>query len=144
MGESCSVGVDAGGHVLAVSPATGEAAGAGLGAGVGGRARMTTLGRPFCWPCRHYRPPEYPPGMIKGDWSNGTCAAFPEGIPSLITAGGFDHREPHPDDNGVRFETADQDRTGWNDEQVQDFLNHSLQRFRQRQSRARALGTEMG
>lgn len=31
------------------------------------------------------------------------CAAFPGGIPDEILFGGFDHREAHPDDNGIRF-----------------------------------------
>ncbi len=49
---------------------------------------------PMCWICRHY------------DDSAGVmaCAAFPEGIPQPIIDFEFDHREPHPDDNGVQFE----------------------------------------
>ncbi|MCC7494988.1 MAG: hypothetical protein IT204_21750 [Fimbriimonadaceae bacterium] len=35
------------------------------------------------------------------------CAAFPDGIPPEILIGGFDHRAPHPDDSGVRFEPND-------------------------------------
>ena len=121
-------------------PTASGASGAGLRAGIGGRSRVTTIGRPFCWPCRHYRPSDEQLGTL-GNWSRGACAAFPDGIPSLITEGGFDHREPHPDDGGVRFE-ADLERTGWDDERVQDFLNHKLRRFRQRQERARALPTD--
>ena len=98
---------------------------------------MTTAGRPFCWPCRHYRPPEGTPGAIDGDWSSGTCAAFPDGIPSIIAAGGFDHREPHPDDGGVRFErNAEMD---WDEQQVTEFLDLQLRRFNQRQRRKKAL-----
>lgn len=33
-----------------------------------------------------------------------TCAAFPDGIPWEILSGAFDHRRPHPDDRGIRYE----------------------------------------
>ncbi len=33
-----------------------------------------------------------------------TCAAYPNGIPSEIIDDGYDHREPAPGDNGIRFE----------------------------------------
>lgn len=33
-----------------------------------------------------------------------TCAAFPQGIPWEIQSGEFDHRRPHPDDHGIRYE----------------------------------------
>ena len=103
---------------------------------------MTTAGPPFCWPCRHYRPPSGSPGS-DGDWDGGRCEAFPDGIPSLILAGGFDHREPHPDDRGVRFEAKDEADTGWDDQQVVDFLDLHLRRFNQRQRRMKALGMEV-
>jgi hypothetical protein len=32
------------------------------------------------------------------------CDAFPNGIPPKIMHGDFDHRNPHPKDNGIRFE----------------------------------------
>ena len=34
-----------------------------------------------------------------------TCKAFPEGIPKEMLRNQFDHRNPHPDDNGIRFES---------------------------------------
>lgn len=32
------------------------------------------------------------------------CDAFPDVIPVAIAAGEFDHRDPYPGDNGVRWE----------------------------------------
>ena len=98
-------------------------------------------GPSFCWPCRHYRPPAGAPGSIDGDWSLGTCAAFPDGIPSLIAVGGFDHREPHPDDGGVRFEVdaAKMERDGLDPTTVDEFLDRRPRNYRARQRRIAAL-----
>lgn len=100
---------------------------------------MTTMGRSFCWPCKHYQPPDMPPGMISGEWSSGTCAAFPNGIPSIIAAGGFDHRQPHMDDGGVQFERTDESSLNWSDARVDEFLDRQLANFQRRQQRLRSV-----
>lgn len=35
------------------------------------------------------------------------CAAYPEGIPTEIVDNRWDHREPLPDDRGLRFVAAE-------------------------------------
>lgn len=58
---------------------------------------MTTGPPPICDACSRLRP--------LGDRL--ACEAFPDGIPDEILFEGFDHREPFPGDQGVRFELAD-------------------------------------
>lgn len=43
-----------------------------------------------CWTCAHATSPT-------------TCAAFPDGVPKQIQRGDFDHANPFPGDNGIRF-----------------------------------------
>lgn len=45
-------------------------------------------------------------GWIDETIPTGTCAAFPDGIPLAIFAGGFDHRKPYPGDGGVTYLAA--------------------------------------
>ena len=52
------------------------------------------LGYPQCHYCRHTN-------------HDGTCSAFPDGVPSEILANEFDHRKPFPGDNGIRFKGAE-------------------------------------
>lgn len=49
-----------------------------------------------CSYCRHFRVGH---GLAY-------CAGFPAGIPPDILGNERDHRKPHPDDDGVRFEPA--------------------------------------
>ena len=42
--------------------------------------------------------------VSKEDGIRVCCDAFPEGIPRSIFSAGYDHREPFPNDNGIKFE----------------------------------------
>jgi hypothetical protein len=57
--------------------------------------------RTICGECAHFSE------EAREEDHRPTCAAFPGGIPDEILFDGFDHREPHPDDNGIQFEPAD-------------------------------------
>ena len=42
-------------------------------------------------------------------WRQGSCAAFPGGVPFDILANRIDHRDPVQDDRGIRFEPRSSD-----------------------------------
>lgn len=50
----------------------------------------------LCFSCRH----------IFRDGRRG-CAAFPQGIPDALLQGRDNHDHPHPGDNGIRYELAE-------------------------------------
>ena len=50
---------------------------------------------PACFQCSHFR------GMIGGKVR---CAAFPDGIPTELTAPNVIHNKPFPGDHGLQFE----------------------------------------
>ena len=50
-----------------------------------------------CVQCRHNR-------------LDGTCDAFPDGIPMSILTNTFDHRQPHDGDHGIQFEPVPGER----------------------------------
>jgi hypothetical protein len=52
-----------------------------------------------CLECQHLD--RTAPGGVLGEKR---CAAYPFGMPLRIAMGRHDHREPYPDDRGIRFE----------------------------------------
>ena len=60
---------------------------------------MTTI-QVLCATCKHFR------DDVEDE---NVCEAFPDGIPEEIITDEFDHREPHPDDNGIQYEPREQE-----------------------------------
>lgn len=49
------------------------------------------FGEPLCLSCKHTN-------------DNGTCKAYPEGIPLEIVSGRINHYQPYEGDNGIQYE----------------------------------------
>ena len=49
------------------------------------------IGEPLCFSCKHTN-------------NNGTCKAFPDGIPLEIVSGEVNHFQPYEGDNGIQYE----------------------------------------
>jgi hypothetical protein len=59
------------------------------------------------------------------------CAAFPDRIPHEVFPGQFDHRQPYPGDNGIRFELRE------GGERTLRAYENSVQRRREREAHRR-------
>lgn len=68
---------------------------------------MTSGLIPICTACVRRDEDHQPNGLP-------SCEAFKDGIPTDIWFGGFDHRQPHPGDNGLRF-LLNEAEQGWLD-----------------------------
>ncbi len=62
---------------------------------------MTLTAAPLCHTCVHRRT------MRRGHVADWRCTAFPDGIPEAILNGEADHRQPFPNDRGIRYQMAD-------------------------------------
>ncbi len=90
---------------------------------------MTQKGRsPLCIWCKHL--------ILERGIHISKCKAFSEEIPEEIWELEYDHREPHPDDNGIQFEkvTNYDDlmipvRKGFTDDQLDFIYSQDIERL---------------
>ncbi|WP_214408554.1 hypothetical protein [Sphaerisporangium fuscum] len=61
----------------------------------------------ICDACARLRLRRNPEAETSADLWTPHCDAFPEKVPDAIFFGGFDHRNPYPGDNGIRFVLKD-------------------------------------
>jgi hypothetical protein len=59
------------------------------------------LPKQTCLCCIHYTGHE---NIAPGRVEKHHCKAFPEGIPDIIIYSFYNHRQPYPSDNGIRFQ----------------------------------------
>jgi hypothetical protein len=68
----------------------------------------------MCLYCQHFKWVRVQPYIF-------ACDAFPNGILDEINLGKFDHRKPHPEDNGIQFELIEEEiLPDWFEEIYQD------------------------
>jgi len=66
---------------------------------------MQPINEPQCFDCKFF----HNDLSLSHDPMNGfSCDAFPAGIPDEIINGSHDHKKPFPNDQGIRFEKADE------------------------------------
>jgi hypothetical protein len=54
---------------------------------------------PMCFDCKH---------RTSNSGEKLSCEAFPNGVPTEIAVGSWDHHKPYPGDNGIQFEPKEE------------------------------------
>ena len=72
--------------------------------------------RPICALCEYFEP------GVGSETGRPSCRAFPQGIPSEILNGGYDHRQPLADETitfKLRADASEEDLEEWEQEQLE-------------------------